>query len=892
MKFIKKHSIPFNKVLYLVLLLFVSSTISAQKYKKLYESNDLEKLSEKIEKALRKDSSDLLLFYYKSKYLVKLDPPNYDLAYQLISRVCNDFDSKLSNNEKKEYLDDDFTYANANNLKQTVCALILDSIELNLNTRLSGYKYFNSNYKCENYKIVKLKIDTLEFNILARDSIISDCEKYLGNNSENSFKNEILSIIEFKTFQNLKLNDFGENNTLEFKRKFPKSVFLPEILYHEMKRKIENAILANDTNSLNTIVIAISNTNQINYKQDLQSSINTAQENIYYKICEEKKDITCINKFLFSFNNSNFYNRVFFIKDSLVKVNDAKNLRKDEENEYPVLVTNNENLNYYKDYYNFNIINAIPFNKSRKFKNGFTSISRQSNLLFDGNEKWTFMDKKGRILTDFIYDETHSFSEDLAAVKKDGLWGFIDTSGKQVIDFKYSSVKDFQHGLAVVVNFSGAYYYIDKKGNQYGDGYFVAFPFCNNKRAIIKESDNGSYHLIDRNFNKYEEPGGKVMYDVSNKLTFVNFEGINLVDSNNNNVNWKLNITNEYNCKGENIISFPCTDKESIDVFPLNNNDYFLIGTAFNDCGNNGIYTPGESPIYACIFNNEGKKIIDNLILSSKDVKIKNNYVYISEVTDNYNKSLGGYGVVYDFKNGRVFNDKNYYRYGEFRDGFCVVVKSSSNGIYDDGLKYGFIDVNGKLLGNTINYDLVTSFNNGFAIVNQNKKSGIINTKSELIGNKVWDNVNFYSKNYFVCTQNGKKVITDTTGTEVSQYFDEIGLLIEGYAIVSLNGNLSFIDEKGKLAFKLFFPFESLMPFHNGLAPARYLNKWGFIDKTGKFIIAPKYLDFFQFMVVEGYALVRGEDKVIKINGYPRWESNYFIIDKNGLKVKDVIYKN
>ena len=38
--------------------------------------------------------------------------------------------------------------------------------------------------------------------------------------------------------------------------------------------------------------------------------------------------------------------------------------------------------------------------------------------------------------------------------------------------------------------------------------------------------------------------------------------------------------------------------------------------------------------------------------------------------------------------------------------------------------------------------------------------------------------------------------------------------------------------------------------------------------------------------------LVRGEDKVIKINGYPRWESNYFIIDKNGLKVKDVIYKN
>ena len=35
------------------------------------------------------------------------------------------------------------------------------------------------------------------------------------------------------------------------------------------------------------------------------------------------------------------------------------------------------------------------------------------------------------------YDDAYSFSEGLAAVKKDELWGYIDKNGNEILPFKY-----------------------------------------------------------------------------------------------------------------------------------------------------------------------------------------------------------------------------------------------------------------------------------------------------------------------------------------------------------------------------------------------------------------------------------------------------------------------
>lgn len=48
------------------------------------------------------------------------------------------------------------------------------------------------------------------------------------------------------------------------------------------------------------------------------------------------------------------------------------------------------------------------------------------------------------------YEEATTFSEDLAAVKKDGKWGYIDKDNKVVIPFQYELAYEFSEGYAVV----------------------------------------------------------------------------------------------------------------------------------------------------------------------------------------------------------------------------------------------------------------------------------------------------------------------------------------------------------------------------------------------------------------------------------------------------------
>ncbi|MBP3319638.1 MAG: WG repeat-containing protein, partial [Ruminiclostridium sp.] len=48
------------------------------------------------------------------------------------------------------------------------------------------------------------------------------------------------------------------------------------------------------------------------------------------------------------------------------------------------------------------------------------------------------------------YEDAQSFSEDLAAVKKNGKWGYINEENKTVIPFQYAYAWPFNEGKAVV----------------------------------------------------------------------------------------------------------------------------------------------------------------------------------------------------------------------------------------------------------------------------------------------------------------------------------------------------------------------------------------------------------------------------------------------------------
>ncbi len=71
--------------------------------------------------------------------------------------------------------------------------------------------------------------------------------------------------------------------------------------------------------------------------------------------------------------------------------------------------------------------------------------------------KWGYIDSDGVVIVEPTYDSANSFSEGLAAVQRGGKWGYIDKTGKQVIPFTLDSTYAFSEGLAVY-----------SKGNYYG----------------------------------------------------------------------------------------------------------------------------------------------------------------------------------------------------------------------------------------------------------------------------------------------------------------------------------------------------------------------------------------------------------------------------------------
>lgn len=149
-------------------------------------------------------------------------------------------------------------------------------------------------------------------------------------------------------------------------------------------------------------------------------------------------------------------------------------------------------------------IEVIPleFDYINQFSEGFAVVTD-----FD-SDKSTYIDKQGKLLTDFKFDQAIEFSEGLAAVYQgakddlynsiDGYWGFINTKGEVQIPLIYQmagTISGFREGVAAV-KLDGKWGMIDKKAN-------IHIPFIyDDLRAyssgLALAQLNGNYGYLDR----------------------------------------------------------------------------------------------------------------------------------------------------------------------------------------------------------------------------------------------------------------------------------------------------------------------------------------------------------------------------------------------------------
>lgn len=230
-----------------------------------------------------------------------------------------------------------------------------------------------------------------------------------------------------------------------------------------------------------------------------------------------------------------------------------------------------------------------------------------------------------------------------------------------------------------------------------------------------------------------------------------------------------------------------------------------------------------------------------------------------------------GVQVYYDTEGNELFeypiNESSYLSEGL---ALCEEKITQSDGTY--AKRFGYINVQGQQIIKPI-YHHASHFKEGMARVNMGKAGGYIDKTGKQVipflfsstsdfseglafvqlkvggkyayidksGNVViparFANATPFSDGAAVVYVNGKYGYIDRKGNYIlAPQFTSAQPFSEGFAFVERNGKSFYIDKRGK---KRIFNLTAGGRFVDGLAPASTGQKYGFIDKTGKFTIKP-----------------------------------------------------
>ncbi len=134
------------------------------------------------------------------------------------------------------------------------------------------------------------------------------------------------------------------------------------------------------------------------------------------------------------------------------------------------------------------------------------------------DDKFGYMDKRGKTVIIPQFDRADMFSEGLAAVMIDDKWGYINKRGKTFIKLQFDKAAIFSEGLAAV-KVDDKWGYINKKGIMVIDPLFDVANNFSEGLALVTINENNLY------INKIGEKILEIDYDIADDFS----EGLALV---------------------------------------------------------------------------------------------------------------------------------------------------------------------------------------------------------------------------------------------------------------------------------------------------------------------------------------------------------------------------
>jgi len=252
---------------------------------------------------------------------------------------------------------------------------------------------------------------------------------------------------------------------------------------------------------------------------------------------------------------------------------------------------------------------------------------------------------------------------------------------------------------------------------------------------------------------------------------------------------------------------------------------------------------------------------------------------------------------------GKIISAGNYDGVQKFSDGMALVYKylppsethKPGTLMAPPGEVVGYIDKEGneviplgKLSG------LNSCFCEGFAVIGDgyDQKKGYINKKGEIVIPQIYSDAGDFSEGLAPVKSEETKLwgYIDKTGKLIiPMEYEDAKSFSENVAYVVKNGLVGYIDISGKtvIDFKFIVDENKFTDknFHNNLAVASMddSGKYGYIDKTGNFVIAAKYKEADPF--IGDVALVLSENQDYT-NGY----GSSFLINKVGERITPLWY--
>lgn len=162
----------------------------------------------------------------------------------------------------------------------------------------------------------------------------------------------------------------------------------------------------------------------------------------------------------------------------------------------------------------------------------------------------------------------------------------------------------------------------------------------------------------------------------------------------------------------------------------------------------------------------------------------------------------------------------------------------------------GVIDKSGEFVEALKFIQGLSMFSEGLAIARKGEKSGYVDKAGKFVIEARFAEADLFKEGLAAVkledTSESKYGFVDKTGKMVIEpQFSQAESFSEGFAAIDFGGKYGYIDRSGKVVIAP--QFDSAFPFSEGLAKVvifgkdGLINKAGFIDKTGTFVISPHF---------------------------------------------------